>query len=552
MFDSTQLEHLRTSILNYKLENISNKELENLVNDLELIDSNERSNEILKLTEKLINVVQTNFSSDTGTLFRLLNIVYSQLWVLSEQEKIKAVIKEMYSLATREKDELIKAIAMSREALLIRLKGENKEAYQLILKAYSVIKNNNEINRNKLYYDTLYIYISFSYDMMSKDENLMEMLDEIINYYYSNSFYRPLILSISLKLMLCAEYQLDDEAEKLLTKLEKEQLDQYFTNENKVIFYFRIGKYYYITYKIDKAQKYLQNVLSIIEKEKEKDYLLYYEIFSLMFIARDYALEGELDKAIDYLKKSYKAIEDNKEKIHDITSERYKLRFYTTLNFILYHANKDTNIVHEQHFLEVTSYLRDNSIFLNEFLISKDIQKVKTLNEIDVELLDILLGENQKNILNRVKKLNEKIIESKSDLEYKLFNRLELCKLLLPLGKYSEFIKIIEQIHADIDKTEVQFLKLIFDLYYSIYLYIKDRKKNLKVVISKLDKLEETCETKKLLRLKEQVQLYRRLINSRILADKFEKQFRYAAYADIYDEESKKAVFSILNNSKKK
>ncbi|MHA1302537.1 MAG: hypothetical protein ACTSPI_02400 [Candidatus Heimdallarchaeaceae archaeon] len=547
-------------IKKYVIENynkIKNEtDIIDIIEKLQIIDYNERSIEITSIAEKFHDKVKERL--DNESLFMLKNILFLQRWLYPNKLDLnEQLLKEMLNIALELKNKLLMAICNRNEALLLRLKGKTKQAFEKIKKAYSISKEYRNLPKDKeeyvIFIDFTYSYVIFNFDM-HKEINFLELIDECIGYYYNSYKNRAYVSAITLKLFYYARTGQREQGNQLVRYLEDEKIHLKLTLDQKRLFFYRVGKYFYLTYQLNKAEEYLELVYQLFKETGIRSEDSYIYIAIINFLARNSAFKGDLDKAIEFLKETYTFLQANKEELVKRTYDYENLRIFSTFHFVLYHMNKDTKKFQEERFaqiLEDITNIADNFFFQGEHLLTIEAEQFDKLYydriETAEEILELFfLREHGLNYREKIKQLNEKISQKENTIEYRLYNRLQYCKLLLSLGVFKDFHSILNEVREDIEKTEIVFLKLLFELYDIIDFYLKDREENKEKALNKLTTLEKSCNEKNMFKLTDEIEMYKTLISSKVLADKYEEQFKYVAYYNIYEEESKKAVLDFL------
>ncbi len=174
----------------------SNKQMKEIVTDLRIVISNNRSSsELMETTKKAISTaLELGYNKDLTNLYGLLIL---QLEHCEENlVEVSLLIEKMQQLAKSTGCQ--ESIALTYAYLWYheKIKGNSKQSKDAILKAKRIFENLQKYDSYN-YYFVLYSY-AVEIWLHSHDSQSTKLLEECANFFYREGYYRSLAQTFSL------------------------------------------------------------------------------------------------------------------------------------------------------------------------------------------------------------------------------------------------------------------------------------------------------------------------------------------------------------------
>ena len=480
-----RLEEVKESIS--KVE--TNEDLVELIKNLRVLSSNEKSNYVLELIEKTIDI-----SKEMGneiTLINLFELKIKQLFHIPQQlESATRILEEMLNLSKRVKYQEGLALAYSTKWGIEKYKGNKEQSLQAMKKSIEIVE---KIGKRDPY---VYHICKYTYGIeIWLEHHMIEcvtIFEECIPYFYRNGFNRGFIQSLGI---LSVIYSKTQDVRKL-DELSKIVLsDRTFFNKQSediqaMVFYF-IGISQIIQYDLEFAQIHLKEAYIRWKRlQKKSSYYYYYYIRLLSHIATAQALKGDLAESFLTLREIKTLLED--EHYLDNLDHHSKKQVPHTANLIKFYVysrkyefDKDDMEPLIMKIIEGLKEQYSNPIMLIEFLLNaklsiSQLENIKIIENVSIlrvqHIIEYLI-EKQKAKGEKEEKLNTMGLISilrnqkeitKTSFTEKAFSDLLIAKELYSIDEFDEIHLLLNKYKNNLEKIEVLELKIFMDAFIQI------------------------------------------------------------------------------------
>jgi tetratricopeptide (TPR) repeat protein len=560
MFDIKEFYKARKKLFENQNKIHTLSDLQDYLSDLDMVCANERSIEIADFLSSIIEVVKP--LNDNLILFELYWQYFLQTYYYVEKlNATEKILELMRKIAGQTKNMKQKLRLFQAESLIHQLKNNTERAIELIQEALNLVKKEKEVYP-EIYYSTLYSYAQLRFQQNRDFPNIIENMEECLEYYSYGFRMRGLISAIHnvIKFYL---YSSDEKKIEELVQwifIEK-QLQNNMLDNHYIMLYWTLGTMFTVRNKLDQAIKYLFNAHLKITTEELQEEMMYEYTDILKFLSRCYAYRGKFQESYDLLVELVSFMEKKYVK-DNYFSKGKKTIFsgvYYTLLFIFVQLDLDIEKIKDERLRRVYDYINSlfeqskisNDFMLNVFSDDSDIKnlldskKDESEDEMSLVLHQLLLT----HVPYQSEEQSVKAIQKMRDYTFDpLYADILLGKILISMGNYKKFREIVNKIIRETIDTKAPILKLWRDFYVLLKNYL-DEPDN-KDVVEELVRLEEYCRRNNFIKMEEEIKMYHRLISSTRTIDQFTDKIKQTAFMDMYDKESRRMAIEYLERKK--
>lgn len=557
MLDTEEFQRAKKRILENKrfLHDLSF--LENYIDDLELVCTNERSLELASVLNSIFINIDDIESEDLR--LKILNLYFQQIYYYEQNlNEVKQILKRMESIAAKSQNVEHLAYVSLSKSLVKRLVGLVKDSNSLISDAMSTI----EIKREQYpdtYYRILYTFSIFSWMNNKNHLEVIKNVEKCVKYWHSNQNTLPMITGI---FRLLRYYSFLGKKEKFKQLIywvfEEERMQDSILDSHFALLYSFVGRVFAIRSRIDEAIHFLSDAYNRVKESSSQKTKMYEYIEILKLLCRCYAFQGKFQLSYDTLMEFLNFIESDfvKQNYQGIKMKRLYFGAYYTLLFIF--AQLDINIenIEDEKLRKIHNYTKtliENSNLSEELLFDNTLDE-QHLNEIKIKKRTNL---DEFNLLIHRQLLSleaftatDKTIDNLRLIRDYVYNPLYadivLGKIYVSIGNFEEFREVVLKISAQEDQADTPVLKLWIKLFKLLKRYLENPAN--KEVLEEFGDLAIFCKNNNFIKMAEEVNLFLKLITSTKAIDSLVDKFQQTAFADIYDKQSKQMVVEFLDS----
>ncbi len=558
MLDIVEYQRKKKKLLDIQKPVTSISELQEILTDLEYVCANERSSELVKLLEMLIET--TKNVNDSQKLFRLYLLYFQQIYFYTEySKKAEEVIIQMEKINEKNNKIEQEAFINISKSLTNQFHSRMDDAINFASKAVELItpyKNQYD----DTYHRILYVYTLFSWTKNHNFPDAISNTEDCIQYWYSNYNSQAMIFAI-FQLLRIYSFLGDDEKIKGILDwvFDEEQIQNNLIDTHYILLYLFTGQIYTIRMRTREAIELLTEAHKKISNSRKTKLTMMYEYTEIIrLLSRCYAYVGNFQQSYDLIMELLSFMEEDyvKRNYFEYGYKRLQFNSYYTLLFIFVQLDLNISGIQDNKLQKIHQYVKS---LLEKSNISKNLLLDTSLDE--KQMRDILRTESRNPLelyvslyqhLSSVETYSatEKTIDNikiiRDFTHNPLYADVILGKIYLSIGKYDEFQNIVDKIKKIKIESEIPVLKPWVDLFVLLQSYLeKPEDQNL---VSKFSSLEGWCTKNNFRKMAEEVKLYRKLITSTKTLESFSERFKQTAFLDIYNNQSKKLVLEYLEN----
>ena len=482
----------REEIISSIERSIENTNLDNamkVLHSIRLFASNEKSNpKVLYIIEKAMSKFK-----ELGDLKGLVNLYGLQILQLEHlKENIPIVIEilsKMENLALQLNYEEGLALSFCYSWYIEKFQGNKLESREKISKAIDLI------NKQRPNDDYIYYFIRYSQGIEewieNHNTNSARILEDCIDYFLNNGFYRSLAQTLGILLII---YQRTQNSKKVVDISKRLFSNKFifskYPEDIQAISYYLAGLGQLLIHNLKHAENLFEESNLIFNKNlKGSNYYTYHYCRLLSHIASINALQGKLDESFEIIKK-----------IDGLLVEKYiiknmdeysKKQVPHTLNLIKFYVYSrifgfNHKIVQELN-EKIYTGIKDNysdSIILGEFILNAELSYEQLISLKEIENASIIrVGNIVDYAIERIKRkktIKEKqynrfisILKNKpaiKDLSYteNAFSDLLIAQELYSLKRYADIYQLLKKYEENIEKIDVLEMRIYMEAFIQV------------------------------------------------------------------------------------
>lgn len=468
-----------------KIEIISsNKEMEDFIDRLRPISSNNRNSKIiLDVIEKSIE--KCKLIDDKKSLVKLYELKISQIEHLHENmQEISELVNTMKILS--KEINYIEGLALSNniEWYMEKYKGnreKSKRALNLSIENISL-----ESNVDKYTYFVCFYSYSIEQWLENRDFKSSITLEECANFFYLNGYFHSYAKTLSILILI---YQQTQNKEKSM-ELTKKILSNYnlllnISEETKSIVHYFIGVSHKLSFNLGETEKHLSETQRILKPIYNNNIYSGYYLTALSHLTTTYALQGKLGLALDQIRQVEELLEEeittknldsfNKNQIiHDFNLTKFYIRSrLSDFNF-----EKFRDLI--QTLLSNVDTYHSNAIMLSEFILNANLTKIELQNmrklnnpstrrvEHILDFLMFLGSDDDKQTLQKIDTLKRRPVEKRMTYVEKAFADLLAAQEYYKINRFLEIQSLLKNYRNHLHSIEVLELRVFMEAFIQV------------------------------------------------------------------------------------
>ncbi len=560
MLDIEEFKQAKERLLKNRNHLHNSSILKTHISDLELVCTNERTSILAEILSELVKKLDISVGFDIQ--FKLLFLYFQQIYhYLENLEKVKQIVKKMKAITEQTQNiEQIAYISYS-ESMMYRIIGSIKDSNKHILQALETIKPVKE-NYPDAYYRILYASSIF----LMNEKNQLEVIENVencVNYWHSNQNTLPMILGIHILLRSYSTLGKEDKFNDLISwmffeeKIQDRILDSHFT-----ILYQYVGSIYAINSQIPEAIKYLQEAYDRVKQAESQEELMYEFVEIQKLLCRSYAFLGQYEESYETLVNFLNYLESD-----FVIKNYYKYKIktqyfsaYYTLLFIYVQLDVNIPSIEDEKLLRIHNYTKD---LIEQSQISRDLLLETTLDEQEVNKMieektlrpdELYMNLYQQLISLETYSADEKTIEKINIIRDYVYNPLYadivIGRIHFSKSDFKNFKIIVKKLNAQTSSADTPLLQNWLKLFNLLSKFLDDPKDS--KLITDVQNLEIHCRKNKFFKMADEVNFYWKLLKSSLTLDAQKNRFQQTAFLDLYNRQSRKMVLEILDQKDSK
>ncbi|OLS33089.1 MAG: hypothetical protein HeimAB125_02130 [Candidatus Heimdallarchaeota archaeon AB_125] len=460
-----------------------------IIERLRILSYNYKSNNnILLLIDKLIKKCKK--INDFVSLISLYSLKITHLHHLRENlDIVTDLILEIKILS--DKNNYIEGLALhhNHKWFIEKFQGNRDQAEIEINEALKLI--NSKENPDQFIYHLCKYTFAIELWIEHHDSKAATMLEECVPYFLERGLNRSIAQILG---TLCVIYQINNNHKKAVKTVEKILRNRDFMKEiavdTKSIVYYLAGVGQLLQSNLKNANGFLNESLTIFERNHTSIYYNYYFIRILLHIATIQALTGNWDLAYKNICKIEQLLQDeNYVKNFDNHSMKYIPHSINLIRFYVYSRLQNFEVnMHKELIESIYSELENqysNPILLIEYLLNSDLKeenleklvksnfailrRVKHIIEYQIKKKqpESSVSKNEKSqfriqiLMNRERNIDETYLE-------KAFTDLLLAKELFIQKRYEEIHLLLKKYENRLDKLEVLEFRIFMEAFIQV------------------------------------------------------------------------------------
>ncbi len=484
MVDSLSIEDLAV-----KIESINSKEdLRDILKDLCLLSSNEKSNEkIVNLLDKAIE--KSKLLNDEESFVDLIGYKIPLLYSYRKNiVKVRELISQMKNISEKNcyTDRL--AWAYSYIWYVEKFEGNKERSTEAMEQAIELL--------NKFSYENEYIYyfIRYSYAfelwIENHDVNSIEIFEECADYFLSNHLYRSLSQTLGI---LSIIYMRTHETKKSLGIIKRilspKSLFEELPLDIQAISYYCAGLAHMLNMNLEYSEIYFNKSYTILKPIYKKSIYLNNFITLHSHLASIRALKGNLEEAYEMVKDANQLLED--EFVKKNLDKQTKIQIIHTHNLTKYYVISRLKSFNSDDYEDLINTIYNNSknhysnfIMFSEYILSSklDSEKLEALLQINnfsistvKHIIKYMLEKkksnklsNEQKRLNCIEVLNGHLKTEKTTFIEYAYTDLLLAQELYKLKRFNEISPLLRKYKNQINRVEVLEMKIFMEAFIQV------------------------------------------------------------------------------------
>ncbi len=326
-----------------------------------------------------------------------------------------------------------------------KVKGNEKKSAKAMDKSLETLNQLTDCDKY-IHHFILYSYAVEKW-LEERDPRSIDILEECTDYFFQNGFYRSLVQTLGLLLII---YQRTQNREKVLeisqVLLGNKSVFEKLPKDVQAYTHYVSGIGHMLQYRLENAETHFGRAHKIFENiHKQTIYISNY-VLALSYLSMSQALQGKLDQAIQVIDKTENLLQDDFiQKNLDKVNKRQITHTFNLIKFYIQTRKEDFNIEESSDLIKTiysgTKVDYSDAIMLSEFFLNAQLS--------NKQLLELQKKDNVS--LKRVKHINSFMMEkTRTDVDLKTFERLRNCIVTLWKRRVPKDETFIEQSFVDL------------------------------------------------------------------------------------------------------
>ncbi|MHA1203130.1 MAG: hypothetical protein ACTSQ4_11510 [Candidatus Heimdallarchaeaceae archaeon] len=461
----------------------SEEDLEAVINNLRIIASNKKNNEISKLIDMALTKSRV-FNDDVATI-NLLELKIKQKFHLDTNiDELSQNLEEMLVLAI--KIDYIEGLALAYTTKwgIEKSQGNKEASADSLLKAKEAISRIN--SKDYTYYICTYSFAIHDW-LVSRDIKVVKRLEECCEYFYSRGFFHGLAMGLGILTIIYQQTQNREGSMQLIRKFlpSRDFLFNMPLEIHSIIHYF-IGVSHKLCFNITEAKNHLEESISILKICYDKSIYSGYYLRGLAHLTACFALQGKLELALNKMKKVDALIEEGiASKNLDFFSKKqiehdFNLtKFYICTRLQNFQIDDLDDLVHI--IIDNIDTQHSDAIFFSEFLLNSNLTKeqlieIKNLSNPSTKrvehILNFLIGKTthkeEKQIMSMVSTLKKRPVEERMTFVEKSFADLLAAQEYYKINRFTEIYPLLKKYENQLNRIEVLELRIFMEAFIQV------------------------------------------------------------------------------------
>ncbi len=428
-----------------QIEEIKNSEdLWSAVKSLQLLASNEKSHGVSELIDKTIG--QCRLLDDRKALVNLYGYKIPIIYNFKEKLPLASqLINEMLTISKEIDYQDGIAWAHSYVWYIEKFQGDKMSAKKTMDKSLEIFNQLADCDRY-IHHFILYSYAVEKW-LEERDSKSADILEECADYFFQNGFYRSLVQTLGILLII---YQRTQNSEKVLETsqglLENLRVFEKLPKDVQACTHYIVGLGYTLQYSLANAEAHFEKAREIFKDVYKQTIYISNYVLALSYLSMSQALQGKMVQALQLIIQIEFLIQDEfiKEDL-EIISKRQIKHSFNLVKFYVQTRKRDFNIEESSELIKNlysgTQINYSDAIMLSEFLLNAQLSYE--------QLLELQKKDNPS--LKRVKHIMSFMMEkTRTDVELTAVELLRNCIVTLWKRRVPKDDTFVEQSFVDL------------------------------------------------------------------------------------------------------
>ncbi|MHA1345059.1 MAG: hypothetical protein ACTSVO_00560 [Candidatus Heimdallarchaeaceae archaeon] len=458
-------------------------DLSKIMSELRSLCANEKSPDVLEVLDMALDISKS--SSNLKQIVDLYELKIKQLYHLQENLPIvEELLEKMIQVA--ESINYIEGLALSLQIKGYNefLKGNREKSSTHINRAIELLKGIKQVDS--------YAYIICNYSfavnkwLSTRDFNVASILEECVEYFYSNSYYHGLAVALGVLSIIYQQTQNKEKSMKLLKRIISDiNFLSKMPREIQSIIHFYIGFSHGLCFNLNKAETHLLESHDILKSLYQDSIYSGYYLTALSHLTKTYALQGNLELALDQMKKVEELLEEEIA-VRNLDSFN-KSQIIHTFNLTKFYIQSRLHDFTVEKFHDLIQTIisnvgtyHSNAIMLSELLLSanftkEELQDIRNLNNPSTKrvehILDFLIGKeshDDKQTLQKINTLKRRPVEERMTSVEKAFADLLAAQEYYKINRFAEIYPLLKKYENQTHKIEVLEMRVFIEAFIQV------------------------------------------------------------------------------------
>ncbi|MCK4845075.1 MAG: hypothetical protein KAS95_05340, partial [Candidatus Heimdallarchaeota archaeon] len=367
------------------------------------------------------------------------------------------------------------ALCFTYKWFIEKFQGDKISAKRAMDKSLEILNQLTDCDRY-IHHFILYSYAVEKW-LEERDPKSSDILEECTDYFFQNGFYRSLVQTLGILLIIYQRTQNTKKVLKISEQLVNKEFFEQIPQDVQACSYFFMGMGYMLRSNLSDAEIYFEKSRKILKESYKSSIYFTYYLTTLSYFPAIKALQGKLDQAIQLAEETEKLLQDGFiQKNLDKVNKRQITHTFNLTKFYVQTRKKDCNIEESSELIKKlysgTQINYSDAIMLSEFLLNaqlsyeqlqelqkKDNVSLKRVKHItsfmmektrtDVELTAVEL------LRNCIVTLWKRRVPKDDTFVEQSFVDLFLAQQYYEIGRFDEMNKLLKPYSDNLDSIEV-------------------------------------------------------------------------------------------------